>query len=220
MSKFNPGDEVVLVNADSYSDIMKQLVGKALVVRSVGNDKCGCEIVCAGISGEEGWFLRSDDLRLVSTEKPAPTSADFKLGDYVVPLRIDNNLYTEDRLLMQGKVLRVSSIVHDNFLNVRVGSLSIEAGPFWWNKKDLRHATPEEIAAAESEPKPKPLRRGDLVRYREQIGIVHNIDLDGYWVAALTGDGCCVHKNDKDLMRIGSIRKKLKRIKKEMEGGK
>mgnify|MGYP000853136271 FL=1 len=140
MSKFKVGDAVVLVNADSYSDIMRQLVGVSLVVRTVDNDRCGCEVVCAGVPGEEGWFLRSDDLQLV----PVPTTAK----------------------------------------------------------------------------KPKPLRRGDLVLYREQLGIIHNIDSDGYWVAALTGDGCCVHKNAKDLMRIGSVRKKIKRIKKGMKGEK
>lgn len=140
MSQFKPGDKVVVINVDSYSNIMKHLIGEELIVRSVGNDKCGCEIVCAGIPGVEGWFLRSDDLQLV----PVPTTAK----------------------------------------------------------------------------KPKPLRRGDLVLYREQLGIIHNIDSDGYWVAALTGDGCCVHKNAKDLMRIGSVRKKIKRIKKGMKGEK
>ena len=29
MSKFKPGDKVVLINVDHYSDIMKQLMGKA-----------------------------------------------------------------------------------------------------------------------------------------------------------------------------------------------
>ena len=113
---------------------------------------------------------------------------------------------------------RADSIFLTNF-PVRIKNQHYDAKGNWYagEKVCLRRATPEEIEAAK---KPKPLRRGDLVLYREQIGIVHNIDSDGYWVAALTGDGCCVHKNDKDLMRIGSIRKKIKRIKKEMEGGK
>lgn len=70
MSKFKVGDAVVLVNADSYSYIMRQLVGVSLVVRTVENDRCGCEVVCAGVPGGEGWFLRSDDLRLVSAAEP------------------------------------------------------------------------------------------------------------------------------------------------------
>lgn len=77
MSKFRVGDKVVLINVDHYSDIMKQLMGKALVVNSIDTDKCGCEIVCARVPGEEGWFLYSDDLRLVSETQaePAPEPA-------------------------------------------------------------------------------------------------------------------------------------------------
>jgi len=74
MSKFKPGDKVVLINVDHYSDIMKQLMGKTLVVNSIDTDGCGCEIVCARVPVEEGWFLYSDDLRLVpelvTTQKP------------------------------------------------------------------------------------------------------------------------------------------------------
>ena len=153
MSKFKVGDKVVLINVDQYSDIMKQLMGKVLVVNSIDTDKCGCEIVCARVPGEEGWFLYSDDLRLVSEAKPEP-------------------------------------------------------------------ATEPAPAAAQ---KLKPLRRGDLVEYRGQIGVVHETDPDeddGYWVAMLTGDGRCVCRGAEDLTRIGSIRKKIKRIKKEMENGK
>jgi hypothetical protein len=213
-------------------------------------------------------------------EMPEPKhSKQFKVGDYVVPVCID-----KDRSFMQDKVLRVVAVDFcDGRFNVCAGLFFHEAGATWWDKDDLRYATPEEIASVvnpvefkdgdkvvliesskvatvrnkdwgtrypltvndkwiskygveywsnqviirhatpeeiEAAKKPKPLHRGDLVLYREQIGIVHNIDSDGYWVAALTGDGCCVHKNDKDLMRIGSLRKKIKRIKKEMEGGK
>ena len=51
--------------------------------------------------------------------------------------------------------------------------------------------------------------------------MVHEIDQDGdYWVAMLTGDVGCVCRGAEDLTRIGSIRKKVKRIKKEMESGK
>ena len=60
----------------------------------------------------------------------------------------------------------------------------------------------------------KPIRRGDLVMHRGQIGVVHEIDRDGdYWVAMLTGDGGCVCRGAEDLTRVGSIRKKVKRLK-------
>ena len=143
MSKFKPGDKVVLINVDQYSDIMKQLIGKVLVVNSIDTDKCGCEIVCARVPGEEGWFLYSDDLRLVSETQP-------------------------------------------------------------------EHATEPAPAAVQ---KLKPLRRGDLVMHRGQIGVVHAIDRDcDYWVAMLTGDGGWVCRGAEDLTRIGSIRKKIKRL--------
>lgn len=151
MSKFKPGDKVVLINVDHYSDIMKQLMGKVLVVNSIDTDKCGCEIVCARVPGEEGWFLYSDDLRLVSEAQPEPAT---------------------------------------------------------------------EPAPAASK-KPKPIRCGDLVMHRGQIGVVHEIDRDGgYWVAMLTGDGGCGCRGAEDLTRVGSIRKKVKRIKQEMEDSK
>lgn len=222
MSKFKVGDKVVVINVDSYSNIMKHLVGEELIVRSVGNDKCGCEIVYAGIPGVEGWFLRSDDLRLISetqtesadqapAEVPEPKhSKQFKVGDYVVVIGGHNKSDQVHIVTDSGFSVYPLEV---NFLTYTTEGRLVTTD----ENVCLRHATPEEIAASK---KPKPLRRGDLVLYREQLGIIHNIDSDGYWVAALTGDGCCVHKNAKDLMRIGSVRKKIKRIKKGMEGGK
>ena len=151
MSKFKPGDKVVLINVDQYSDIMKQLMGKTLVVNSIDTDKCGCEIVCARVPGEEGWFLYSDDLRLVSEAQPEP-------------------------------------------------------------------ATEPAPAAAK-----KPLRRGDLVECRGILWVVfsNGEQSDGdYWIASLTGDPETYYATIYELTRVGSIRKKIKRIKKEMEGGK
>lgn len=151
MSKFKPGDKVVLINVDHYSDIMKQLMGKALVVNSIDTDKCGCEIVCARVPGEEGWFLYSDDLRLVSEAQPEPAT---------------------------------------------------------------------EPAPA---PAKKPLRRGDIVEYDGDICVVFSNDADSegdYMIASLTGEPDYYWANIDEFTRIGSIRKKIKRIKKEMEGGK
>lgn len=139
----------------------------------------------------------------------------FKSGDYVVP---SSQIVTYDVKMKNylGRVLQVTTVHEKEYYgSVQAGIPGEEA--LGWNPHDLRFATAEEIAASK---KPKPFCRGDLVLYREQIGIIHNIDSDGYWVAALTGDGCCVHKNAKDLMRIGSVRKKIKRIKKGMKGGK
>jgi sugar lactone lactonase YvrE len=52
-----------------------------------------------------------------------------------------------------------------------------------------------------------------------QISIIHDVDSDGtYWVAALTGEGGCVCRSAEDLIRIGSIHKKVKRLFKQMGG--
>lgn len=152
---FKPGDKVTPVSAERYvcNDIMKQLVGKTLLVRSVGNDAKGNEIVLAGIPGERDWFWHSDDLRLVS---------------------------------------------------------AWSAGPF--------QAEPTDPAPAQ-----KPLRRGDLVEYGGRVCVVFDkqADHDGdYRIAFLSGECGYEYVPADELKRIGSIRKKIKRIKKEMEGAK
>ena len=157
MSKFKPGDKVVLINVDHYSDIMKQLMGKALVVNSIDTDKCGCEIVCARVPGEEGWFLYSDDLQLVSETQPEPA-----------PEPTD----------------------------------------------------PAPAAVAEV---PKPIRRGDLVVFNGDICVVFSKGADrggDYWVASLTGKPDHYWANIDEFTRIGSIRKKIKRLKAQMDGAK
>lgn len=110
---------------------------------------------------------------------------------------------------------RVDSIFFRNF-PVRIKNQHYDAKGIWFSGTEvcLRHATTDEITAAQ-----KPLRRSDLVMHRGQIGVVHEIDPDGedgYWVAMLTGDARCVCRGAEDLTRIGSVRKKVKRIKKEM----
>ncbi len=134
----------------------------------------------------------------------------FKPGDYVVPINT-HVIYTAKMKRYLGRVLQVS-VVHDGrYLSVRAGIPGEE--PWWrWHPDDLRHATPEEIAAAK-----KPLRRGDLVEYDGRVCVVAEIDPeDGdCWVAALTGEHGYDRVHAKELTRIGSIRKKVKRVKKD-----
>ena len=61
----------------------------------------------------------------------------------------------------------------------------------------------------------KPLRRGDLVEYDGRVCVVAEIDPEdgSCWVAALTGEHGYDHVPAKELTRIGSIRKKVKRLK-------
>ena len=87
----------------------------------------------------------------------------------------------------------------------------------------LRHALAEEIAAAESEQKPKPLRRGDLVMCDGEIHMVFDDHPDSYGeyrAVKLTGECGYDYMPAKDLTRIGSIRKKVKRLKAQMGGEK
>ena len=112
---------------------------------------------------------------------------------------------------------RNDSIFFTNF-PVRIKNQHYDAKGNWYAgaKVCLRHATTEEIAAAE-----KPLRRGDLVEYRGDIFIV----LEGsknarVHVAALTKCSEFYWDCLKNYKRIGSIRKKIKRLKAQMGDGK
>ena len=67
----------------------------------------------------------------------------------------------------------------------------------------------------------KPLRRGDLVMCRGVLWVVYSAgeDSDGeYWISSLTGDPASDYVTIDELTRIGSIRKKVKRLKAQMEG--
>ena len=81
----------------------------------------------------------------------------------------------------------------------------------------LRYATPKEIKVAEN-----PLRRGDLVKVQGYIGIVSSEgpDVDGdYTIALLTGEENTVaYERGINVKRVGSIRKKVKRLKAQMGG--
>ena len=124
MSKFKPGDKVVLINVDHYSDIMKQLMGKALVVNSIDTDKCGCEIVCARVPGEEGWFLYSDDLRLVSEAQPEPATEP-------APAAAKKPLRRGDLVLYKGEIWVVYSEGGDRHGNCSIASLTGESDYNW-----------------------------------------------------------------------------------------
>lgn len=156
MSKFKPGDKVTLVSSEryGYNDIMKQWVGKTLLVLSVGDGKNGDEFVCAGVPGEDYWYWYPNDLRLVSA----------------------------------------------------------------WSAEPLQ-LEPTDPAPAPASAK-KPLRRGDLVEYDGRVCVVAEIDPeDGdCWVAALTGEHGYDQVPAKELTRIGSIRKKVKRLRQQFGG--
>ena len=144
----------------------------------------------------------------------------FKHGDHVVPLRADRAGCTLEMKKNIGKVLKIYDTTG------RLGDFTVMAGvpgsnrkQWFWHHADLRPATPEEIAAAQ---KPQPLRRGDLVVSNGDIYVVieTNHADGGYWIHAMTGKGGQDYTKAKDLTRIGSIRKKVKRLKAQMGGEK
>lgn len=156
-------------------------------------------------------------------------------GDKVTPISVDR--YTDrnvcQREEMLGRTLVVRSVHNDEFTSVVFAGFPGE-GVWQWHPDDLRlvfetQAEPEaDPAPAPAAPDPtdpapaqKPLRRGDLVMWNGEIGVVHEIDPDGedgYWVAMLTGDASCVCSSAEDLTRVGSIRKKIKRLKEQFVG--
>lgn len=149
------------------------------------------------------------------------TIRQFKPGDYVVPLVVDHDEYVPEMKKLLGKVLQIPPVfVGHAGISIRAGKIGAKTKKWFWHPDDLRLATAEEIAAAQ---KLKPLlRRGDLVEYDGRVCVVAEIDPeDGdCWVAALTGEHGYDRVHAKELTRIGSIRKKVKRLRQQMEDGK
>lgn len=134
----------------------------------------------------------------------------FKPGDKVVV--IDGPQKGEKVRTLKN---RVDSIFFTNF-PARIKNQHYDAKGNWYAgaKVCLRHATPEEIAAAE-----KPLRRGDLVEYDGRICVVFSKGTDSegeYMIASLTGESDYYWPTIDKLTRICSIRKKIKRLKAQM----
>ena len=139
----------------------------------------------------------------------------FKTGEYVVPVRADRPGCIQEMKMQIGKVLQVydgADIIGD--LTIYAGKLGSNKKRWLWNPDDLRLATNEEIQKAESR---KPFRRGDVVRYDGDIWIVLGLGdehLNEIIIASLSGDLKIYHVLiDEDVVRIGSLRKKIKYMK-------
>ena len=81
----------------------------------------------------------------------------------------------------------------------------------------MRHATDDEIATQQ---KPKPIRRGDLVKYDGDICVVFGEGASHggkYWIASLTGEPHYYWVRIDEFVRIGSIRKKIKQLQAQKE---
>lgn len=146
----------------------------------------------------------------------------FKTGEYVVPLRADRPGCIHEMKMQIGKALQVydsTDFIGD--LTVYAGKPGSKNKKWLWNPDDLRLATIEEIQKAK---KQKPFRRGDVVKYDGDIWIVVGLGdehLNEIDIASLTGELKIYHVLiDEDIIRIGSIRKKIKRIKNITRDGK
>ena len=153
----------------------------------------------------------------------------FKVGDKVTPVNMDRytDRNSDRRKEMLGRTLVVRSVHNDEFTSVVFAGFPGE-GVWQWRPDDLHlvsEAQPEP-ATEPTDPAPaaaqKPLRRGDLVEYDGRVCVVFSDrDLVGhFFVSALSGVSDYYHCNEEELTRIGSIRKKVKRLQAQMEGAK
>lgn len=133
----------------------------------------------------------------------------FKVGDYVVAIAGPDK---------SSKVHVVESSGNPTY-PLRVGPCAYTADGRLFtssNSSCMRLATIKEIAAMQ---KPKPIRRGDLVEFCGNIWVVIDAHLDhgGCWIGAITGDPETRYSNASELTRVGSIRKKVKQLKAQVE---
>ena len=143
-------------------------------------------------------------------------------GDKVTPISVDR--YTDrnvcQREEMLGRTLVVRSVHNDEFTSVVFAGFPGE-GVWQWHPDDLRL-----VFETQAQPVPqKPIRRGDLVEYCGDVCMVYRDKPDGdgnYAVLSLDKNhvGGFVYLQSNEMTRIGSIRKKLKRLRQQMEDGK
>jgi hypothetical protein len=222
MNKFKPGDKVMLINVDRYTyyvdDIPKKLLGKPLVINSIGTDKSGNEIVYAGVpEGVCCWQWHSNDLRLVSSGEPTPfqiACEQCNPGDKIIILSADPT-YPPYKREMVGTVQTVIAISAQTQWPIHA-EIPGQGITWAWMPDEVRLATPEEIELAKN---PQQLRRGDLVVYKGEICVVFSEGpnrVGDYMVASLTGDADYNWPKIDELVRVGSIIKKARRLKDNM----
>lgn len=146
----------------------------------------------------------------------------FKPGDKIMILAAAD-WYQPSKRALVGKVQTVAEVESFDGEPFILTNSDEKNAHFWawgWKLDEVRHATAEEIAAAQ---KPQPLRWGDLVKYDGDICMVFDERPTDY------GERLVVILDDRGrsgyhyayaeyLTRVGSIRKKIKRIKKRNGG--
>lgn len=239
MSQFKVGDKVKVINVDRYtdhnSDQRKEMLGCTLRVRAIYYEEFTTGVF-TGVPGEGVWRWHPDDLELV--QMPAPTAVAevpepagqpertpfeiacdmFNPGDKIMILSA-NPMYPAYKRETVGTVQTIVSIsaVTSQPIHTEINGEIYSCG---WMPNEVRLATPEEIAANGVTPKPKPIRRGDLVRYKGEIWVVYSEGGDRHGncsIASLTGESDYSWPKIDELTRIGTIRKKVKQLKAQVE---
>ena len=128
MRKFKVGDKVTPIKAERYghNHIMKQLIGKTLVVTWVslfaGNDEDDSKLVLAGVPGEVVRFWHSEDLQLVPTAQPES-----------IPPAVQKPIRRGDLVRYKGEIWVVFSKVADSEGDYMIASLTGEPDYYWAN---------------------------------------------------------------------------------------
>ena len=141
----------------------------------------------------------------------------FKVGDKVKVINVDR--YTDrnsDRQKeMLGCTLLVRAVYYEEFTTGVFTGVPGE-GVWRWHPDDLQL-----VSETQTQPVPqKPLRRGDLVRYKGEIWVVYSEGGDRHGncsIASLTGESDYSWPKIDELTRVGTIRKKVKQLKAQME---
>ena len=141
----------------------------------------------------------------------------FKPGDYVVPIRVNRREYTQKMKLLFGVLLTVAQVSEDEDCSTVFAGSAGSVDP--WRAEDLYLADTDEKIAAAIKLLP-PLKRGELVEYQGDIWVVTNgtlpTDLFAK-ISSVTGKERARWVAPDAVVLVGNIRKKVKRIKKEME---
>lgn len=139
----------------------------------------------------------------------------FKPGDKVTPINMDRytDRNSDQRKEMLGRTLVVRSVHNDETTSAVFAGVPGD-GCWEWHPNDLRLVSKPATAQ-----KPKLLDRGDLVEYLGEVWIVTigTVPTDIFaQISTMTGKERTRWVTAYDVTRVGSIRKKVKRIKKDM----
>ena len=143
----------------------------------------------------------------------------FKVGDRVKLINADRYTHRNSEQIQKllGQTLVVRSVDYDELTPAVFAGLPGD-GCWHWYPEDLQLVS--ELVTPQ---KPKQLDRGDLIEYLGEVWVVTlgTTPTDIFAkISTMTGKERTRWVTAYDVTCVGNIRKKIKRIKKEMEGAK